>query len=206
MQIIPNAVDSFWLNAKPSFNVIQDNIIRVLSVGKVDKNKNHKTLIQSINSLNSRNSSFKYHLTIIGDFDSHYGRTLKSAHASNTIVFTGKKGKEEIKTYMSQSDIFALASFRETFGIVYAEALSQNLPVIYTREQGFDGWTDNTDIAISVDPQDTVSQQNAIATLGKRRLANNAGSKFVKEKLNWNIVAGRLIATYSQYSSSTPHS
>ena len=31
-----------------------------------------------------------------------------------------------------------MPSFTETFGLVYAEAMSQRLPVIYSKEQGFD--------------------------------------------------------------------
>ena len=36
-------------------------------------------------------------------------------------------------------DIFCMNSFYETFGLVYLEALSQQLPIIYTLNQGVDG-------------------------------------------------------------------
>lgn len=32
-----------------------------------------------------------------------------------------------------------MPSHKETFGLVYAEAMSQGLPIIYTKNQGFDG-------------------------------------------------------------------
>lgn len=35
---------------------------------------------------------------------------------------------------------FAMVSFRENFGLVYAEALSQGRPVVYSKGQGFDRW------------------------------------------------------------------
>jgi glycosyltransferase involved in cell wall biosynthesis len=196
--VVPNAVDSFWLTGSPSFNATNDNTVRILSVGKVDKNKNHKTLAKTVQTLNKTNDTMKIQLTIVGDYDSPYGKKLKTDFDSEHISLIGKKNKEDIKTLMSQSDIFALVSFRETFGIVYAEALSQNLPVIYTRGQGFDGWTNNTDIAIAVDPLATTELQKAIATLGKRKPDNRAGSMLATELFNWDTVAENLIATYTR--------
>ena len=35
-----------------------------------------------------------------------------------------------------ENDIYVMPSIIETFGLVYAEAMSQGLPVIYTRGQG----------------------------------------------------------------------
>ena len=44
-------------------------------------------------------------------------------------------------TYEPQvnSDVFAMVSHHETFGLVYIEALSQGLPVLFTQGQGIDG-------------------------------------------------------------------
>lgn len=39
----------------------------------------------------------------------------------------------------AESDIFVMVSHSETFGLVYIEALSQGLPILYTRGQGIDG-------------------------------------------------------------------
>ena len=48
--------------------------------------------------------------------------------------------KEEVIKYYNQSDIFVMPSLHETFGLVYAEALSQGLPIIYSQGQGIDGF------------------------------------------------------------------
>ena len=37
---------------------------------------------------------------------------------------------------MKEHQIFAMPSFNETFGLVYIEALSQNLPILYTKSEG----------------------------------------------------------------------
>ena len=43
-----------------------------------------------------------------------------------------------------------MPSIHETFGLVYAEAISQGLPVIYSRGQGFDGRFVNGEIGYAV--------------------------------------------------------
>ena len=56
----------------------------------------------------------------------------KSCGLESNITFEGKKTKEEIVEFLSDSDVFVLASKSETFGVVFIEALSQGLPCITT--------------------------------------------------------------------------
>jgi glycosyltransferase involved in cell wall biosynthesis len=198
--VVPNAVDSFWLNGSTPSDVPQDDIVRILSVGKVDKNKNHRLLIKAIQLLNNTNNRMRFELTIIGDYKAPFGQQLKSQYACDSVNFVGKKNKEEIKLLMAKSDIFALVSFRETFGIVYAEALSQNLPIIYTKGQGFDGWTDNTEIAIGVDSQDIQELLTALQKFGKRSKSKQQGARLVNQVFNWDIVASKILSEYAKSS------
>ena len=46
----------------------------------------------------------------------------------------------EIIEEMRQSDAFIMVSSPETFGLVYVEALTQKLPIIYANNEGFDGF------------------------------------------------------------------
>ncbi len=45
-----------------------------------------------------------------------------------------------------------MPSIHESFGLVYVEALSQGLPVIYSKDQGFDGQFPDGEVGYSVDP------------------------------------------------------
>ena len=47
--------------------------------------------------------------------------------------------KDELLKEYRLNDIFVMPSKTETFGLVYAEAMSQGMPIIYTKNQGFDG-------------------------------------------------------------------
>ena len=50
---------------------------------------------------------------------------------------------------------FVMPSFSETFGMVYAEALLNGTPILYSKDTGFDGLFDN--VGVVVDPHSLVS-------------------------------------------------
>ena len=52
--------------------------------------------------------------------------------------------KDRLSEVMRSCALFAMTSIHETFGLVYVEALSQNLPVVYTKGQGIDGFFDDS--------------------------------------------------------------
>lgn len=64
----------------------------------------------------------------------------------------------------AESDIFVMVSHSETFGLVYIEALSQGLPILYTRGQGIDG-TLKEKIGEAADSYDENSIKKAICRL-----------------------------------------
>ena len=47
-----------------------------------------------------------------------------------------------------------MPSFHETFGLVYIEAMSQGLPIIYTKGEGIDGYFKEATVGYSVNPKD----------------------------------------------------
>ena len=47
---------------------------------------------------------------------------------------------------------FVLPTLRETFGMVYVEALFSGVPILYSQERGVDGFFDDEDIGIRCDP------------------------------------------------------
>ena len=53
-----------------------------------------------------------------------------------------------------KSDIFIMPSYNETFGLVYLEAMSQGLPIIYTKREGIDGYFKEETVGYSVNPKD----------------------------------------------------
>ncbi|MBO1226749.1 glycosyltransferase family 4 protein [Staphylococcus nepalensis] len=130
---LPNGINNFWINNSVGIEKQISNEINVLFVGRIMRNKNIEFLAEN---LNKNYFSKKIKIYIIGDIiDNNYYLKLKKY---NNLEFLGSKSKEEISTIMKDMHIFTLISHHETFGLVYLEALTQNLPVLYTKDEGFD--------------------------------------------------------------------
>lgn len=152
--VIPNGINEFWLNnvykTKPKFTN-DKNVIKLIFIGKILKRKNIETLIAISNKLNQEQRR-KFELHIVGEIaDVNYFNNLKEIGPFRHI---GHCPKEDLIEYYRKNDIFVMLSLTETFGLVYAEAMSQGLPVIYTKGQGFDGQFENGSVGYSVLPFD----------------------------------------------------
>lgn len=151
MQVIPNGIDEFWLNniATPKIRSNKDRL-NLMFVGKIDKNKNVETVIEVLKTLQSQ---IKCHLTLIGPVDDSMDQLVDSwkQQYSSLITFGGAiYDKADLLDAYKQSDIFIMPSKAETFGLVYIEALSQGLPIIYTKDEGVDGFFDDFPVGVAV--------------------------------------------------------
>lgn len=134
--IIPNGIDPFWHNNKNEPKLYKnEQTIRLLTVGEICKNKNQISVAQAVELLIKDGFDVVY--TVVGKVidNSVYKQLMKF----NFIKYFENQPMESLIEIYRESDIFILVSLRESFGLVYAEAMSQGLPVIYSEGQGFDG-------------------------------------------------------------------
>ena len=88
-----------------------------------------------------------------------------------------------------ENDIFIMPSIKETFGLVYAEAMSQGLPVVYSRGQGFDGQFPEGLVGFSVKSLDAYEIAEKLEEIIGNYECLTAACKKNVEKFNWkNIV------------------
>ena len=133
---IPDAfAEQYRLYDKKLFN---KNKTRIISVGRLVKYKNIDTVI---NACNNTLDKKEYTLTIIGDgpLSSELKKLVRRNKQELCVYFTGKLLREEIQTRLRESEIFILISKRETFGLVYLEAMLQGCIVIASKYGGIDG-------------------------------------------------------------------
>ncbi|SCZ81396.1 glycosyltransferase family 4 protein [Acidaminobacter hydrogenoformans] len=150
--IIPNGIDDFWMENRISIRKKPDiNDLKLLYVGVVNKNKNILTTSKAIEHL--RTQGIKARLTVVGRIDDY--SIYDQIKELDYVDYIEPKPRNELIEIYRQNDIFIMPSIHESFGLVYAEAMSQGLPVIYTRSQGFDGQFEEGVVGFSVNCYDS---------------------------------------------------
>lgn len=148
ISIIPNGIDDFWFeNISNARKSKLDKKIRFIQVGDINKNKNILTTVKALKLLESE--GYTVSLDLVGKIkDKKIYNEIKNI---NFVNYLGYKNKIELIKLYRKNDIFILPSINETFGLVYAEAMSQGLPVIYSKEQGFDRQFEEGEVGYNVD-------------------------------------------------------
>lgn len=77
-----------------------------------------------------------------------------AVRSSEGVVFDGHIERPEMARRLNRAAGFVLPSRRESFGLVFIEALFAGLPIIYPEGRAIDGLFDDCSFAIPVDPRD----------------------------------------------------
>lgn len=197
--IVPNGIDDYWLkrvNDKKKYEVVEERLnrrdIRIIYAGSIDKNKNIGLTMQAVEKLRADGWSVLY--TIIGPIKDN---AVYQEFKNNTDVkFINKLPKEELIKHYRESDIFVMPSHRETFGLVYAEAMSQGLPVLYTSGQGFDKQFPEGVVGYSVDDKSVDSLFNGMMQVVRNYVEISQACIEKVSVFDWNIICDKYIGFY----------
>lgn len=192
--VIPNGLEPYWLENISSAKEGVHDPLELLCVGKVDKNKNMETTLKVVHALND--AKLSTHLTVIGQVLDETVKTLLDN--GNNVSVISYLTKEELIDYYRSADIFVMPSFKETFGRVYAEAMTQGLPVIYTRGQGFDGTFEEGLVGYSVKADDVEEIVESIKKIieNYKTISNNCIDRCTV--FNWEDISEQLERLYKK--------
>ena len=134
ISVIPNGIDSVFFN-----NVVKDVTLPfkdyLLTIGRIEENKNQLTLIEVAKSINMK-------LIIVGepgDADSRYLEKCKNA-ANESVYFWGVEKDPKVVKYLYQkAKLTVVPSYSEMVPLVAFESLSQRTPVVCTDRCGIAG-------------------------------------------------------------------
>ncbi len=188
--VISNGIDNYWLdNLKPKTNVEKNNL---LFIGRFDHNKNAETVIKCLEKLRADFPDIQLNLVGGGGNNSKKIEALIRKY-NDWIRFYGFiSDKQELAKIFAQNKFFIMPSVFETFGLVYIEALSQGLPVLYTKNQGIDGLF-GKEIGESTTP-DEKSVRYALYNLMKRYDYNIDKVDF--DGYRWNNIAHKYLELF----------
>lgn len=90
------------------------------------------------------------------------------------IALMGPRTQDELGQIMNGAIAFVMPSRRESFGLVFVEALFAGLPIIYPKGASIDGYFDGLPFAIGVDARNPGDIAQAISTAIKQEEALKA--------------------------------
>ena len=114
---------------------IKDDQVWILSVGEMNENKNHETVIKAIGEL-SDDDKKKVFYTIAGQGDKQeeLQKLIDTLNLQDNVKLLGFR--DDVPKLYDAADIFIHPSFREGLSVALMEAMSSGLPVIASRIRG----------------------------------------------------------------------
>ena len=147
----------------------------ILSVGELNDNKNHQTIIKAINEI--KNKNLIYVIAGVGSNDKKLQALAKKYGLKKQLKLIGYK--DDIEKYYSASDIFAFPSKREGLSFAGIEAMSAGLPIVGSNVRGVRDYVYNNKSGFLVEPNDYKKFAKRI-----EQLSNNTALRVQMGKFN----------------------
>lgn len=175
VRVIPHGIEI------PRNKIKKESGSKIITVSALIKRKNVDWIINAVNKIDDAE------LKIIGK--GPLRKKLESI-SSKKIVFSGKIAHKKVMNELRESNIFALPSYGETFGIAYIEAISQLNAVIAMRGTGIDGLFTDKEVVFCTNKKDFERKlKSLIRNKSKQReLRENAIKKLNKNFDKKNII------------------
>ncbi len=194
--MIPHPVDEAFFQKKNSLKK-SDNILSLVSVGKLIKLKNLDKVIQALAGIGI---DFTY--TIIGEGPEriHLQQLASTYGINEKIKFLGFLPHDNVNQEILKHDIMILPSYPETLGRVYFEAMASGLPVIAAKESGIHGMIEENVQGFMVDHNsveeiiDVIKKYAYLSIHEKQRMSENA-LKFASE-FTWEATLKKYYKFY----------
>ncbi len=141
--VFPNTISPEWVNChdlpvSSRKNHSSDEVVRLLSVTRLDRSERDKGLIHVLEALSLLKDKYRYEYKVIGDGnDRDYLQGLAEEYGiDHRVSFLGSVSDTDLLESYASADLFVLPSSKEGFGIVFLEAMFFGLPVIGASEKG----------------------------------------------------------------------
>ena len=200
--IVPNGISNFFLEKRVLSKEIHKPI-QIIYSGVFQKGKNIHRVIKAIDKLIIKGYDFQFTAIGIGLYNRNnnvkYVRKIKKISRSRQWIKLENSVKQsELCNVLNENDIFVMPSITETFGLVYVEALSQGLPILYSKGQGFDGFYEEGKVGYGVNSLDINDIADKIEQIVENyQKIKNKIFEVSLEQFNWSIIAEKYIRIYN---------
>lgn len=188
--IIPNGVRPEWLDGAPRGEL--NAPVRVGFAGRMNKRKRPLDALAAVHKACEMGAQFVLRAVGEGPLMNELVSRLNEGDRYLGVV----RGMDAMKRFYADCDVLLVPSSAETFGMVYLEAMSQGVPVLYTRGQGFDGQFPEGEIGYSVICGDVDQQAKMLREIVQDYPERSARCVEHARAYAWPLVAARWTALY----------
>ncbi|WP_300279339.1 glycosyltransferase family 4 protein [Peptacetobacter sp.] len=198
--VIPNGIDKYWFeNINMKTREFKDKKINLIYAGRLEKVKNIDMIVNVVEELIKRGYDIKLDMIGKGKEENKI-KKLSEGKFKNIINLYDYMPKEELIKFYRKNDIFIMPSKRETFGLVYIEAITQGLPVIYTKNEGIYGYFEEGQVGYGVDCKNVHDIADKVEEIYNRKIWDM--KKFeekIKIEFNWDNIVEEYIKYYKSF-------
>jgi len=206
VHVIPNGVDMARFDTMPSPDLFRErsgiDAPFIMFAGRLAPNKRLDVLVDAMAHVVESES--KVHLVIIGGDGGAMKETrarIKKLGLDNRVHVLGHMDDDEMfRSAYAASEMLALSSDFEAFGIVLAEAMAAGKPCVSTRVGGTTDVVEDGRTGLLVPPGDAKGMAKALLELledpERRKRMGEAGRERVRAKFTWDIVAEQVELVY----------
>lgn len=129
---------------------IAEHAFIVLSVGELNENKNHATVIRAIAELDDE--SIRYVICGEGPLESELVQLSVDLRVASQVYLLGQR--DDLPEIYSIADVFVFPSRREGLGMVSLEAMASGLPLVTSNVHGIVDYSVDGVTGFSCEPRD----------------------------------------------------
>jgi len=178
-----------------------DNFV-ILSVSNLISLKGIDDNLRAISLLKKKIPNILYLIVGDGPEKKYLRKLADSLDINKNVKFLGGLEHKNAMYYMKRCDVFSLPSKKETFGLVYLEALYYNKPIILCEEEGIAGSVKHNEEAILVPKNSPSSIAKYISKLyldlNYRKQISIKGNEFVSNSHTWDKIGDELLMEYNK--------
>jgi len=194
--IVPNGISPLPTPSADALRPTQDGVRRIATAGRLVPSKGFDILIQAL--ANVRKSLIECTIAGADGGDLRRLQTITAGLPRHvTVHFPGPLDRQRIANLFAASDLVAMPSMTEPFGLVAFEALSAGKRVIATRTGGLADWLSDPDLPVElVTPGDIDQMSLAIRvgiTAGSTNASEQASVQRLFQRLDWDSVTAEYL-------------
>lgn len=189
--VIPNGLDPAWLEGTAPRQCPR-HPVRVGFAGNMNRRKRPLDALEAVHLADGGKGRFVFLGCGTGPLETKVRAGLRDGDRLMGRV----SGREAMCSFYGDCDVLLVPSVAETFGMVYLEAMSRGVPVLYTAGQGFDGQFPEGEVGFSVPSGRPRTQAARLEALLEDYAARSARCIEGAGRYIWPLVTKKWLAVY----------